>query len=213
MSKERGYTMSIKRDLIGKRFGKLVVVEKLKLNNHKETEWLCLCDCGNEYVSTSNRLTSGKTTQCRACSFKQMAKKQTIHGCEPVKLWRTYQNMKTRCNNENSLDFKRYGERGIKVCDEWLGKYGFTNFAKWAFENGYSEEKGENGKTILTLDRIDVNGDYTPSNCRWVTNQEQQNNKRDNVFLEFNGKKQTIKKIELLVFPKKLLSINYLMMP
>lgn len=174
--------MSIKRDLIGKRFGKLVVVEKLKLNNHKETEWLCLCDCGNEYVSTSNRLTSGKTTQCRACSFKQMARKQTIHGCEPVKLWRTYQNMKTRCNNENSLDFKRYGERGIKVCDEWNSS--FANFKKWALENGWSEN--------LTLDRIDNNIGYSPDNCRWVTMTTQSNNRRSNRILVCDGKKDTM---------------------
>lgn len=118
--------------------------------------------------------------------------KKVRHGLSRTRLYRKYVGMKTRCYCNNEQYYKDYGGRGIKVCDEWLGKYGFTNFAKWAFENGYSEEKGDNGKTILTLDRIDVNGDYTPSNCRWVTNQEQQNNKRDNVFLEFNGKKQTM---------------------
>ena len=140
--------MSASKDLIGKRFGKLLVKEKLELNYHREMEWLCVCDCGNEYVSTSNRLMSGKTTQCRACSFCQMAKKQTIHGCKPTKLWRTYQNMKTRCNNENSQDFKRYGKRGIKICDEWNSS--FANFKKWAFENGWEENLG-NGRIADSL--------------------------------------------------------------
>lgn len=85
--------------------------------------------------------------------------------------------------NENSPDYEGYGGRGIKICDEWLGQHGFMNFYDWAMTNGYSDE--------LSIERIDVNGDYEPSNCRWITNAEQQRNKRNNVYLTYGGKTMT----------------------
>lgn len=174
--------MSASRDLIGKRFGNLVVTRKLKVNSHRETEWLCICDCGNEYISTSNRLTTGKTTQCRECSFKQIAVSNTKHGCEPKRLWQTYQNMKTRCNNENYILYSRYGGRGIKVCDEW--ERSFSSFKEWAFKSGYSDE--------LTLDRIDNDKGYSPENCKWSTVREQANNRHTNRILVLNGVSDTM---------------------
>lgn len=100
--------------------------------------------------------------------------------------------MKDRCYNSNSSSFKNYGGRGIKVCEKWLGKEGFKIFMDWAMQNGYKEEILPNGNNLLTLDRIDVNGDYEPSNCRWVTNAEQQNNKTNNKRFEYKGKIQNI---------------------
>ena len=85
--------MSICVDLTGMRFGKLIVVKKLKINPHREMEWLCLCDCGNEYVSTSNRLTTGKTTCCHSCAMKKISDTNKKHGCEPRKLWNMFQNI------------------------------------------------------------------------------------------------------------------------
>lgn len=94
-------------------------------------------------------------------------------------LWK---NMQYRCYNKNNKDYQDYGGRGIKVCDEWLED--FMNFYNWAMDNGYKEN--------LTIDRVDVNGDYTPNNCRWVDQKTQANNRRSNVHLTYNGKTQTM---------------------
>ena len=98
------------------------------------------------------------------------------------RLYSILSGMKSRCFSKNNPNFNNYGGRGITICQEWIDN--FCSFEKWAIENGYNND--------LTIDRIDVNGNYEPNNCRWITNKEQQNNKRDNVFLEFNGKKQTM---------------------
>lgn len=174
--------MSICVDLTGMRFGKLIVVKKLKINPHREMEWLCLCDCGNEYVSTSNRLTTGKTTCCHSCAMKKISDTNKKHGCEPRKLWNMFQNMKTRCYNKKYFLYHRYGGRGITVCDEW--KNDFIAFRKWAFDTGWDES--------LTLDRIDNDKGYCPENCKWSSVREQANNRSTNVYLEHNGQKDTL---------------------
>ena len=89
--------------------------------------------------------------------------------------------MKDRCLNEKDVSYKNYGGRGIKLCNEWMD---FETFQKWALANGYSDK--------LTIDRIDVNGNYCPENCRWATWKEQANNKRNNHFIEFDGRRQTL---------------------
>lgn len=90
--------------------------------------------------------------------------------------------MKRRCYEPGVKGYERYGGRGIRVCDEWLNSY--EAFARWAKENGCRQD--------LTIDRIDVNGDYTPDNCRWITNKEQGRNKRNNVRFEYDGKNLTL---------------------
>ena len=96
-------------------------------------------------------------------------------------IYRRYNHMRRRCYNEKDQNYKNYGGRGIKICDEWLND--FETFYKWALENGYKKE--------LTIDRIDVNGNYEPSNCRWITMKEQQRNRRTNVRITFNGVTKT----------------------
>ena len=91
--------------------------------------------------------------------------------------------MRDRCYNKNHCAYSQYGGRGIKICDEWIGKNGFKNFYKWAFENNWNP--------LLTIDRIDVNGNYSPENCRWVDWNEQSNNRRNNHFLELRGERHT----------------------
>jgi hypothetical protein len=102
----------------------------------------------------------------------------------PARVYVIWKNMKARCNNPNDPSYKYYGARGIKVCDEWLGEKGAENFIKWALANGYRDD--------LTLDRIDNDKCYCPENCRFATIKAQENNRRDNRYLSYNGKTQTL---------------------
>jgi hypothetical protein len=104
------------------------------------------------------------------------------HGMRHTRLYETFVNMKTRCYNSNNSRYKLYGGRGIKICDEWLKD--FNTFYEWAIDHGYND--------TLTIDRIDPDGDYEPSNCRWVTWQTQQNNRRNNHRISFNGQNHTL---------------------
>ena len=106
------------------------------------------------------------------------------HNFGRTRLYRIYNNMKQRCNNPNNHKYPRYGARGIKVCDEWNCRNGLKAFGEWALQNGYSDE--------LTLDRIDNNGNYEPSNCRWIDLKAQSNNRSDNDYIEFNGEVHTL---------------------
>lgn len=103
-------------------------------------------------------------------------------GRKNTRLYRIYNNMKTRCYNENAQHYHRYGGRGIKICNEWLED--FSNFKKWSMENGYSNN--------LTIDRINNNGNYEPSNCRWVNIKTQANNTSSNVIITINDKTKTL---------------------
>lgn len=104
------------------------------------------------------------------------------HGKSHTRLYKTYSNIKMRCYNADNSRYRFYGARGIMMCDEWLND--FQAFYDWAMANGYQEN--------LTIDRIDVDGNYEPTNCRWVTRQSQQNNRRDNHLIEFNGQVHTM---------------------
>lgn len=108
------------------------------------------------------------------------------HNCSHTKLYRVWINMKSRCNNPNNIGFKDYGKRGITVCDEW---YDFVSFKEWAEANGYDENAPYRQ---CTLDRIDVNGNYEPNNCRWVSQEIQNRNMRRNVYVEYKGVSKTI---------------------
>jgi hypothetical protein len=167
----------LRNDLTGKTFGYLSVLERsIDSGNGKkpEVKWICRCICGKETVVKSYSLSSGHTKSC---------------GCQKIKhdlsnkerLYQTWKNMRQRCNNPNRPDYSRYGRRGIRVCEEWDD---YVSFRKWALENGYNDN--------LTIDRIEVNGNYEPSNCRWVDNFVQANNVRTNHIIEYKGKKMTM---------------------
>lgn len=170
--------------LDGKRFSRLTVIEKDHTNKHGEIVWKCKCDCGNISYVTSNYLVSGHTKSCGCLATEKAKEANTTHGLSHTKLTRTYANMITRCYNPNYKYYSSYGGRGISVCSEWSGNDGITNFIKWALSNGYKDN--------LTLDRINVDGNYSPNNCRWATMKQQQNNRTNNTVFEYNGEKKTL---------------------
>ena len=153
-----------------------------------DTFVLCECDCGKVTKVRIEHLKSGHTKSCGCYQKKQTSKAKRTHGREPKRLYSIWSNMKTRCYNKNTECYSGYGGRGITVCDEWKK---FEAFRDWALSNGYSDD--------LTIDRIDNDGNYEPSNCRWATDDEQRNNTRRNHFLEYQGKRLTIKQWSLIV--------------
>lgn len=169
------------RDLTGMRFGRLIVIERAE-NQGKRVMWRCLCDCGTEIVTRGGSLTSGGSQSCGCFNRERSSQRHTKHGESKTRLNLEWRKIKNRCNNPNNDRWSDYGGRGIKVCEEWENS--FETFRDWALANGYRED--------LTIDRKDVNGNYCPENCRWITNQEQQHNRRNNHYITYNGETHTI---------------------
>lgn len=168
-----------RKNIIGKKFNRLTVLEETE-TKHKERYYLCKCECGNTTIVRGSHLTSGATKSC-GCLVKEKLTNKT-HGMSNTRIYKIYKGMLQRCFCKTAKAYPNYGGRGIIVCDEW--KKDFMNFYNWAIANGYTDE--------LTIDRINVNGNYCPKNCRWITKAEQSRNTRSNHFLTFNGKTQTI---------------------
>ena len=175
-------------DLTGQKYNRLTVIERASdyifKNGTRNTRWKCKCDCGNEVIVSTSHLRSGHTKSC-GCYAKEVSIQNGLkkkHGLKDSRVYRIWSCMKTRCYNKKDEHFKDYGERGIVVCDEW--KDDFQAFYDWSMSHGYADN--------LTIDRIDVNGNYEPSNCRWVTQKEQSNNKRTTPFVTFNGVTKTL---------------------
>ena len=168
-------------NITGERYGKLVAIDFAgfkKCGKQKKSTWLCRCDCGNETTTAIGDLRSGHTTSC-GCAHRQAVGRINLkHGLayKCGRLYPLWKSIKYRCFNPKSRSYKNYGGRGITVCEEWRDD--FMSFYSWAMQNGYAEEKLPNGLNKLTIDRIDNDGNYEPSNCRFVTNSEQAKNKR-----------------------------------
>lgn len=162
-------------DLKGQRFGRLTVLERIGTRSGCAL-WRCLCDCGKLVNIPSRSLRSGNTKSCGCLHSAELImrnKKNAKHNHSDDRLYGVWHAMKQRCYNKHRKDYQNYGERGIKVCEEW--KNDFTNFRKWALENGYDCHAQY---MTCTIDRINVNKDYSPTNCRFVDAKIQANNRR-----------------------------------
>lgn len=165
-------------DITGKRFNKLTVISRAESRRQPSgklvTYWNCKCDCGNIRQVRGCDLKDGHIKSC-GCLLKRHKKSNT-------RIYTAWNHIIQRCYNSNCKSYKNYGARGITMCDEWLED--FMNFYNWAMRNGYRDD--------LTIDRIDVNGNYEPSNCRWADDFTQRRNKRNSRYFSINGETKVL---------------------
>lgn len=176
------------KDLSNMRFGRWTVMyrgeNKRDSRGYPITTWHCRCECGTERDIYANSLLNGKSKSCGCDKHVVQDWCRTnfsTHGHSKTRLYKIWAGLKKRCLNPSSINYKNYGARGITVCEEWLR---YEPFEEWALKNGYDDS--------LSIDRIDVNGDYSPGNCRWATFDEQANNRRTSAYYEFNGQTHTV---------------------
>lgn len=177
------------KDLTGKQFGKWTVIRRVEnyrsAGGNVYTTYECRCECGTVRNVFANSLICGRSTSC-GCEQKNKAKEIAhnnfvTHGESKTRLYHIWAGIHKRCEDKNATNYYLYGARGITVCDAW---HNYEPFRDWAIEHGYTDE--------FSIDRIDVNSGYSPDNCRWVDRTTQCNNRRSNVFLEYNGETHTI---------------------
>lgn len=168
-------------NLAGQRFGRLVVLYRVS-DVGQPVKWHCVCDCGNEINVLAGSLKSGATQSCKCLLAESTGDRSRKHGMYKSRQYRIWMDMKMRCYDKKSASYIDYGGRGITVCDEWLNS--FETFNKWLNDNNYSDE--------LSIDRIDVNGNYNPDNCRMANSYVQANNTRKNRHLIIAGVDKTV---------------------
>ena len=185
------------KNIIGEKYGKLTVIEQLDERKNGKVLWLCKCECGGEIKTYKSKLESSSVKSCGCLHINLLFKngnvpknKNPIHinglNIYKTRLYRIFIGMKERCNNQNNKNYNKYGGRGISISKDWL--VDFMSFYNWSMSNGYED--------ILTLDRIDNNGNYEPSNCRWVNRKIQANNRSNNKYVVYEGCKYTYSEFE-----------------
>jgi hypothetical protein len=170
-------------DLTGQRFGRLTALSYEGRSKQYDALWRCICDCGAQCQVRAGALRGGHTQSCGCLQRERTRASHLSHGLTNSKLYGVWSEMKRRCSNSHDTAYGDYGGRGITVCEEW-GR--FEPFYEWARENGYQEG--------LTIERVNNNAGYEPSNCVWATQAVQNRNMRSNIILDFHG--QRIKLIE-----------------
>jgi len=178
-------------DLTGQKFGRLTVISRGENDSHGTARWLCLCECGNIKLIRGDKLRHNEIMSCGCYQAElrksteraeNISKAKTRHGMSNTKLYYVYNNMIRRCYSPNNERYNNYGDRGIIVCNEWRNN--IDSFFEWAIATGYTDG--------LTLDRINVNGNYCPENCRWASQKVQANNRTSNAYITHNGETHTI---------------------
>ena len=168
--------MGKRLELVGQKFGRLMVEKFSRKSKYGYSLWQTRCDCGAEKTVSGSHLKSGHTKSC-GCVRKEITSKRYFkHGMTQSPIYNIWSNMKCRCLNRNDAQYKDYGGRGILICKAWL-----DSFETFLSDMG---EKPEG----LSIDRIDNNGNYEPNNCRWSDRYEQNNNARSNVKITYKGK-------------------------
>lgn len=170
-------------NLTGHRYGRWTVIEEVG-RKHGGATWLARCDCGNEKVVKGNCLRTGSSKSCGCLNVevhrRVCIERNTKHGLTNTKAFSAWVNIRQRCENKSTPAYKKYGAKGIKVCERW---HSFESFLA---------DMGEPPSLLHTIDRIDSSGDYEPKNCRWATQKEQQNNRSSNRVIRAFGKDQTL---------------------
>lgn len=165
-------------ELGGRRFGRLVAIERSQQDDHGAWMWRCRCDCGTVVTVRAATLQAGRTRACHPCAATDRA---ATHGMTGTPLYRRWRAMLARTGNPKHADFHNYGGRGITVCERWRSSF-----------ESFAADMGPTFSPNLELDRIDVDGDYEPANCRWISHAAQQRNKRTNRVLTFAGRSQSV---------------------
>ena len=165
---------TIRHNLLGKRFGRLSVIGYLGPSKSRHPVWLCRCECGNEKGVESTNLTTGHSTSCGCYNPRWK------HGMGGTPEHKTWHRIVSRCTKASDPSYAHYGGRGIKVCERWLESF-----------DAFYNDMGARPSPSHSIDRINTNGDYEPGNCRWATASIQANNRRDNIFLTFRGRRMS----------------------
>ena len=166
-------------DMRGLKFGRLEVIEEVGRDNAGNKTWLCRCDCGNEKVISGGNIRAGHSLSCGCFRLEQARKKTTRHGMRHTRVYNVWLCLIQRCTNPLNPAYGNYGGRGIQVCDKW------RDFPSFYADMGDVPEG-------MQIDRIDVNGNYEPGNCRWLNKKGQARNKRTTRILTYQGKSQSL---------------------